>query len=152
MFSLIEAVFWNWVFSGVLFLFLLKYSSKLNIFILWECCNDAPLKCVKIRSNNTGVVHRDFFSEKTFTFREDLSHSQVTRGQPDDWGFVQLWRDGRRKRKKFSEFEKFGVFFLATIACSILAFVFHSKLKCFKLKVKKPQKIASIKNDKIRSF
>ena len=70
-----------------------------------------------------------FFNEKTFTFRKDLSHPQVARGQPDDRGFVQLRRDGRRKRKEFSEFEKFGVFFLATIARSIFALVFHSKQK-----------------------
>jgi len=70
-----------------------------------------------------------FFNENTFTFRKDLSHPQVARGQPDDRGFVQLRRDGRRKRKEFSEFEKFGVFFLATIARSIFALVFHSKQK-----------------------
>ncbi len=92
-----------------------------------------------------------FFNEKTFTFRKDLSHPQVARGQPDDRGFVQLGRDGRRKRKEFSEFEKFGVFFLAAIARSIFALVFHSKLKCYKLKVRKPQKSASIKNDKVWS-
>ena len=40
-----------------------------------------------------------YLTVSTDTFREDLSHPEVARRQPDDGGLVQLRRDGRRKRK-----------------------------------------------------
>ena len=58
-----------------------------------------------------------------FTFWKNLSHSKGAGSEPDDGGLVQLTGDGGRKRKQFSELEKFQILFLPAISSGIFALV-----------------------------
>jgi len=57
--------------------------------------------------------------------REDGSHLEITGGQSDDAGLIQLRRNGGRKRQQLRQLEKLLVLFDAARSRSVLAFLFH---------------------------
>jgi len=59
------------------------------------------------------------------TVREDGSHLEITGGQSDDAGLIQLRRNGGRKRQQLRQLEELLVLFDAARSRGILAFLFH---------------------------
>lgn len=62
---------------------------------------------------------------RCLTFREESSHLEVTGGESYDRCFVQLIRDGGRKRKEFCQFVEFCVFLLSSCSCGVLRLLLH---------------------------
>lgn len=59
------------------------------------------------------------------TVEEDCPHLEVTAGQPDDGGLVQLGGDGRRQRQQLGQFIKLSVLLLSPRLRCVLAFFLH---------------------------
>lgn len=59
------------------------------------------------------------------TLRENDSHLQVARRQPDDGRFVQLGGDGRRQWQHFSQLVKLAVLLFPSSPCGRFGFLLH---------------------------
>lgn len=57
--------------------------------------------------------------------RKDGSHLEVTGGQPDDAGLVELRGDRGRERQQLRQFHKLLVLLNAARSRCVLAFLFH---------------------------
>jgi hypothetical protein len=75
--------------------------------------------------NKNGHARRNGRGNVLVTVREDGSHLEITGGQSDDAGLIQLRRNGGRKRQQLRQLEELLVLFDAARSRGVLAFLFH---------------------------
>lgn len=76
--------------------------------------------CVRVKNKTKKKKVRS-----CLTLRENDSHLQVARRQPDDGRFVQLGGDGRRQWQHFSQLVKLTVLLFPSSPCGRFGFLLH---------------------------
>ena len=109
-----------------------RSTIVLDYFSSPDCCFNGRKWCGTTASSKVSGTHVRCTTAggggregDAFTFRKDGPHLEITRGQADDGGLVQLAGRGGRQRQQLPQLDKLGILLLAPGARRILWLFLH---------------------------